>query len=157
MNILLLKQICLLSVLVGLGVGVITIIPFIGSIVFILYFLLIAAGLIIYLTRNGILGELTIKEGGIIGAVIGTASFFGMCVTYIPLIIVKQFIFYDFIGKMIAASFTSVLTLVGLLFMMIFTALLCGLMNCFTGAVTVYGFKLLTELNKEQNSEDFKI
>ena len=157
MNILLLKQICLLSVLVGLGVGVLTIIPFVGSVAFMSYFLLIAAFLIIYLKRNGILGELTIKEGGIIGAVVGVSSFLGLCVTYIPLIIIKQFIFYDFVGKMIATSFTSILTFVGLIFMVVFTALLCGLMNCFSGAVTVYVYKILSELNKEQNSEDFKL
>lgn len=157
MNVLLLKQICLLSALVGLGVGIITIIPFIGSIAFMSYFLLIAAFLIVYLKRNGILGDLTIKEGGIIGSVVGVSSFLGFCVTYVPLIIIKQFIFYDFIGKMIAASFTSILTFIGLLFMILFTALLCGLMNCFSGAVTVYVYKILSELNKEQNSEEFKV
>lgn len=157
MNVLLLKQICLLSVLVGLATGVLTIVPFIGSIVFMLYFLLVASFLIIYLKKNNILGELTIKEGGVIGAAIGISSFLGVCVTYVPLIIIKQFIFYDFIGKMIASSFTSILTFIGLFFMILFTALLCGLMNCFSGAVTVYIFKILSELNKEQNGEEFKL
>lgn len=164
MNLLLLKQIGLFSVLIGLGMGLVSLIPFIGTILFVLYFLLLSAVIIVYLKKINILGKITVKEGGVIGAVIGFCSIIAFSVVFIPLSAIIQFIFKfkDFwVGMIITASFTSVLTFIMLLFFIIFLAMLCALMNGFSGAVTAYIYEVLEEYQRKQNnmfeSNDFEL
>ncbi|MCM1265148.1 MAG: hypothetical protein NC200_03025 [Candidatus Gastranaerophilales bacterium] len=152
MNILLLKQIGLFSVLIGLIIGAITPIPIIGPFVFTMYFLALSAGIIIYLKKNNILGDITVKEGGIIGAVIGFTSFIALACVFIPISALCGFIFHDFLGRFIADCFTGGLTFVLLIFLLFLFALLCALMNGFTGAVTAYVYEVLAELQKEENN-----
>lgn len=158
MNLLLLKQIGLFSVLIGLIIGIITPIPIIGPFVFTIYFLALSAGIIIYLKKNNILGEISVKEGGIIGAVIGFTSFIALACVFIPISALCGFIFHDFLGKFIADCFTGGLTFVLLVFLLLLFALLCALMNGFTGAVTAYVYEVLAELqNEENNKNNFNI
>ena len=164
MNLLLLKQIGLFSVLIGLGMGLVSLIPFIGTVLFILYFLLLSAVIIVYLKKINVLGKITVKEGGVIGAVIGFCSILAFSIVFIPLSAIIQFVFKfkDFwVGIIINASFTSVLTFVLLIFLIIFLALLCALMNGFSGAVTAYIYEVLEEYQSHQDnsfeSNDFKI
>jgi hypothetical protein len=160
MNTLLLKQISLFSALIGLIVGLLSLIPFINGIVFPLYFLVLSAGIIIYLKKNNILGNISIKEGAIIGGVIGVTSFIAFCCVYIPLIIVVHFIqgmmhvqFSNWIGNIIVSCFSSGLAVFTLIFLLVFMAFLCGLMNAFSGAVTAYIYEILGELQKEDNNK----
>lgn len=155
MNILLLKQIGLFSILIGLGMGLLSLIPFIGTILFVLYFILLSSIIIIYLKKMNILGKITIKEGGVIGAVIGFCSILAFSIVFIPLAAILQFIFKFkefWVGIIINASFTSVATFVLLLFLVLFLALLCALMNGFSGAVTAYIYEVLEEYQRNQNN-----
>ena len=154
MNILLLKQIALLSAFAGVVAGLITLIPLVGSIVFTFYFMALSAGIIIYLTRMNILGTLTVREGGIIGAVIGFVSFLAFSCVYVPLSALISFIFNSWVGSIIISCFTSIATFFVLLFLLVFVALLCALMNGFSGAVTVYVYEVLAGL--KQNDDKFE-
>ena len=58
MNILLLKQISILSLIAGAALGVVTIIPFIGGIAFLFLMMCIGAALIIYLKKMTLVGFL---------------------------------------------------------------------------------------------------
>ncbi|MCR5265638.1 MAG: hypothetical protein K6E29_03485 [Cyanobacteria bacterium RUI128] len=148
-----LKQISLFSIIVGLCVGLLTLIPFIGGLVFVLYFLLISAGLIIYLKKNNVLGDITVKEGAIFGAVIGIASMFGFYGSFLPLLLVISLInanYNPLIANLVLYSFTNPLNLFTLVFLLILGALLCGLMNCFGGGVTAYIYELLANLQNEE-------
>lgn len=152
-NAVFIKQISLFSVLVGLGVGLITLIPFIGSLVFILYFLLLAAGMIVYLKKNNILGDITVKEGGILGAVIGATSLFGFYVSFIPLLLIISLInanYNPLIANLVLYGFTNPLNLFTLIFLLILGSLLCGLMNSFAGGVTAYVYELLATIQNEE-------
>ena len=161
MNLLLLKQIGLFSVLIGLGMGLVAHIPFIGTPLFVLYFLLLSAVIIIYLKKINILGKITVKEGGVMGAVIGFSSLIAFIIVFIPLSALSGFIFHDFLGRFIADCFTGGLTFVLLVFLVIFMALLCALMNGFSGAVTAYLYEVLEEYKKNQDNmferNDFEI
>lgn len=154
MNMLLLKQISFLSALTGLIVGVITLIPIIGSIVFTVYFMALAAGMIIYLKKINILGTLTVKEGGILGAVIGFSSFLAFSCSFVPLAALLNFIFNNWAGKVIVSCFTSAATFFVLLFLLVFIALLCAMMNSFSGAVTAYIYEVLAGI--KHNDEKFE-
>ena len=161
MNLLLLKQIGLFSVLIGLGMGLVAHIPFIGIPLFVLYFLLLSAVIIVYLKKINVLGKITIKEGGVIGAVIGFFSLLAFILVFIPLSALRGFIFHDFLGRFIVDCFTSSLSFVLLVFLVIFLALLCALMNGFSGAVTAYIYEVLEEYQARQDnsfeSNDFEI
>lgn len=151
MNITLLKQISLLSVIIGAGVGLLSNLPFIGYMIFTLYFLIFAACLIIYLKKNDILGDLTIKEGAVLGAIIGITSFAGFIVAFLPICIVKGFFVNNFLGTILADGFSNPLMFFTLIFMLVLVALLSGLMNGFSGGVTAYIYQLLAEYTKGQN------
>ena len=157
MNLLLIKQIGLFSVLIGLIVGIITAIPVIGPIVFTLYFMALSAGIIIYLKKNNILGDITVKEGGILGAVIGFASFVAFSVVFVPLSTLCSFLFNDWAGKVIVQCFTSPATFFVFLFLLFFVALLCALMNGFSGAATAYIYEVLASIkHDEENYEKYE-
>ena len=163
MNLLLLKQIGLLGALIGLGMGIVSLIPFIGQFLFIMYFLLLSAFIIVYLKRINVLGKITIKEGGIIGAVLGFCSIIAFSIVFIPLAALIQFIFSfkNILLDVIRYAFTSVPFFFVLIFFMIFLALLCALMNGFSGAVTAYIYDVLEEYKKGQDisfeRNDFEI
>ncbi|MBR3888942.1 hypothetical protein IKJ53_00345 [bacterium] len=163
MNLLLLKQIGLLGALIGLGMGVISLIPFIGHFLFVLYFLLLSAVIIVYLKKINILGKITIKEGGIIGAVLGFCSIIAFSIVFVPLAALIQFIFSfeNILLDIVKYAFTSVSFFFVLIFFMVFLALLCALMNGFSGAVTAYIYEVLEEYKKGQEvsfeRNDFEI
>ena len=88
-NINLIRQMSIFSALIGAIVGVIALIPIIGNLIFTLFYIALSAILIVYLKRNNILGELTIKEGGILGAIIGTTATTAFLIIHIPLYSIK--------------------------------------------------------------------
>lgn len=150
MNLLLIKQIGLFSVLIGLIIGLVTIIPLLGPIVFTLYFMALSAGIIIYLKKNNILGDITVKEGGILGAVIGFASFIAFSIVFVPLSTLLAIFVNNWAGKVIVQCFTSPATFFVFLFLIFFVALLCALMNGFSGAVTAYIYEVLSGLKHNE-------
>ena len=117
-----------------------------------LYFLLLAAGMIVYLKKNNVIGDITVKEGGILGAVIGTTSLIGFYGSFLPLLLIISLInanYNPLIANLVLYGFTNPLNLFTLIFLLILGALLCGLMNSFAGGVTAYIYELLTTLQNE--------
>lgn len=149
MNITLLRQLSIFSALIGAIVAVITLIPLIGNIVFTVFYIALASILIIYLKKIDIIGDITIKEGGISGAVIGATSTTSFLCVYMPLAMLIQFIFGNgWIGQIIIACFSSFLSFLCLIFMIIFVVMLAALMNGFAGAATVYVYEVLKNLKE---------
>lgn len=151
-----LKQVSILSILIGLIVGLITMIPFIGNLVFVLYFLALSSGLIVYLKKNNIIGEISVKEGSILGAVIGFTSMLGFYCSFIPIFVIISLITHNFLGAFIVDGFTNVLAFFTLVFLLFLLALLCSLMNGFAGGVTAYVYEFLANLQKEDNKFTLK-
>lgn len=152
-NTMFLKQMSIFSIMLGIGIGLITSIPFIGPFVFILYFLTFSAWMIVYLKKNNILGDISVKEGGIMGAVIGITSFLGFCVSFLPICIIKGFVVNNFLGTIIINGFSNSLMFITLIFFIVLCALLSSLMNCFSGGVTAYVYEVLKTLNDENKNK----
>ena len=157
-NELLLKQVAILSAIAGGALGVLTIFPYINIFSVSILVICLAAGILVYMKRGNLIGVFDMKEGAILGGVIGFVSFIAAAVVYTPIDIILGLIPIfkaHFIMRFFFNSFGSIIVLIMLIF---FIALLSALMNAFAGLATSYVYELLTGLKKESNdSVDFEI
>ena len=159
-NELLLKQIAILSALAGGVLGFLTIFPYINIFSVTILVICLAAGILVYMKRENLIGIFDMKEGAILGAVVGFVSFIAASIIYIPLDIFLGLIPLaafkaHFIMRFFFNSFGSFIVMLMLIF---FVALLSALMNAFAGLATSYVYEILTGLKKENNeSFDFEI
>lgn len=161
MNLVLLKQIAILSAIAGAALGLITLIPYLGYISFLCAFVFLSVILIVYLKRNELIGIINMQEGAIYGAVIGFVSFTAFLIVLTPLAatlgtIIKTYPlgFFVYLFNNIGSFFFATIPL-GL-----FAVLMSALFNGFTGMVTAWVYELITGLKKENNqnsSIDFEI
>jgi hypothetical protein len=160
MNLLLLKQISIISLFAGAFLGLITAIPYLGFISFIIAFFGLSAFVLIYLKKNDLIGIISMQEGAQFGAIIGFVSFIAFLVILVPVCSVLGLIFKGYSLGLFRYFFASVGYFVLFIFLGIFVAFISALMNGFTGAVTVYVEQMITGMNKENaqnNSIDFQI
>ena len=161
MNIVLIKQLALLSAIAGAGLGFITLIPFLGFFSFFVAFVLLAAIMIWYMKRNDLIGVLSIQEGAIYGAIIGIVSFTAYLVVLAPIAALIGLIFkgyslgfFGYLFNNIGSFFFSTIPLA------LFAILMSGLFNGFAGMVTAWVYQLITGIKKENDentSIDFEI
>lgn len=159
MNPLLVKQTAILSAILGGILGVITLIPFIRNFSFMLLILCISAVIIIYMKKNDLIGIIDVREGAILGAIIGFVSFIAFSIVFVPLVAIVGLIFkgyYTFgITYMLRVSGFFVLIM-----LVIFLGILSALMNAFAGLVTAYMYEILSGIKKEEKEKehvDFEI
>jgi len=152
MNKTLLKQISILSIILGFALGIITLIPFIGQIAFIILMCLASAIIIIFMLKVELLEVIPIKESVILGSIIGFVSFVAFCVVYLPLVAVlgKIFGLYSLYGISIAlqAGSTGIIIL-----MVLFMGVLSATVNAFTAFLTFYLAEILG-ICKKDDSDD---
>ncbi len=157
-NELLLKQVAILSAIAGGALGILTIFPYINIFSVSILVICLAAGILVYMKRENLIGIFDMKEGAILGGVIGFVSFIAAAIVYTPIDIILGLIPFfkaHFIMRFFFNSFGSIVVLFMLIF---FIALLSALMNAFAGLATSYVYELLTGLKKESNdSVDFEI
>ena len=161
MNLIILKQLAILSAIAGVGLGLITLIPVINLISFLIAFVFLSAFLLVYLKQNDLIGIINVQEGAIYGAVIGVVSFTAFLVVLAPLasilgLIIKNYPlgFFAYLFNNVGSFFFSTIPLA------IFAVLMSALFNGFTGMVTAWVYELITGLKKENNqnnSIDFEI
>jgi hypothetical protein len=159
MNPLLVKQTAILSTILGAILGVLTLIPFVRNFTFLLLILCISAVVIIYMKKNDLIGIIDVKEGAILGAIIGFVSFIAFSIVYVPLVAIVGLIFkgyYTFgISTLLRVSGFFVLIM-----LVVFLGLLSALMNSFAGLATAYVYEFLSGIKKEEKAEeniDFEI
>ncbi len=159
MNILLLKQIALFSALIGGAIGIITLIPFIGTLAFLTLILFLSAIIIVYLKKNNLIGIIDMKEGAIIGAVIGFSAFVAFSIVFTPLSAIIGLIFSNYyIGHILTMFITNFGGFFVMIMLLLFIGLISALMNAFSGIVTAYIYELLSGLKKAENENiDFEI
>lgn len=151
---LLFKQMGMLSGILGLVLGVLTIIPFICNFSFFALFVLAAPIVLVYMKKVEMIGILDIRQGAMYGAIIGFISFLGFAISFIPLATI--------IGSIYKASFylgVSLLFRSGffvLIMMIFFVAILAALMNAFSGLVTMYIYNQI-EQKPEEDKTDIQI
>ena len=158
MNPVIVKQTAILSAILGGILGVLTLIPFVRNFSFMLLILCISAVIIIYMKKNDLIGIIDVKEGAILGAIIGFVSFIAFSIVFIPIAAI--------IGAMFKASYFGWLAMFlksgffVLVMLVIFLGILSALMNAFSGLVTVYMYEILSGVKKEDKKEenvDFEI
>ena len=165
-NILLLKQIAILSAIAGGALAVVSIIPYINVFSFTILMLFLSGGVLYYMKRNNMIGIFDLREGSIFGAVVGFVSFIAFSVVFVPLDIILSLLTKGFHSLL---SFIPVHTsfllyffnnfggFIVLIMLIIFVGLLSALMNAFTGLVTAYVYEALSGIKKEENNENIDI
>lgn len=160
MNLLLLKQISLISAFAGALLGFITIVPYVSFISFMLLLICLSAFVIVYLKQNDFIGIISIREGCIFGALIGFVSFIAFSVVYAPISMLLGWLFPSYTQGFLRFFLTSFGSFVVMILLMILMAGLSALFNAFAGLVTAYAYELITGVKKENNqnsSIDFEI
>ena len=159
MNPILIKQTAILSAILGGILGVLTLIPFVKNFSFLLLIVCISAVVIIYMKKNDLIGIIDVREGAILGAIIGFVSFIAFSIVFIPLVAIVGLIFKGYYTY----GITYMLRISGffvLIMLVIFLGLLSALMNSFSGLVTAYMYEILSGIKKEEKENeqvDFEI
>ncbi len=157
MNTLLVKQTAILSAILGGILGVLTLIPFVRNFSFMILILFVSAVVLVYMKKNDLIGVIDVKEGAILGGLIGFVSFIAFSVVFIPLVTIVGLVFKGYytygISYMLKVSGFFVLIL-----LVLFLAVLSALMNAFAGLATAYFYEVLSGMKKEDNENvDFEI
>lgn len=156
MNPLLVKQVSILSAILGGILGVLTLIPFVRNFSFLLLILGVSAVIIIYMKKNDLIGIIDVREGAILGAIIGFVSFIAFSIVFIPSVMLVGLILslfkinYNTYGINIFIQ-TGFFVLV---LLMLFLGILSALMNAFSGLVTAYVYEILTGIKKDEKKDE---
>lgn len=143
-DLILARQITVLSLFFGALCGLITLIPIVGmySLIFLICFI---APLVIWiLIKYNCLSLSSIKESVIVGALTGFVSFLGFSIIYIPISAILMKLFnltanYG-IGIMLANASFFLLMVISL-----FMGVLSATVNAFTGFLTFYVINLINK------------
>ncbi|CCZ50601.1 TPA: hypothetical protein CPT90_07775 [Candidatus Gastranaerophilales bacterium HUM_3] len=160
MNLLLLKQLSILSAFAGAILGFITIIPYVSFISFMLLILCLSAFVLAYLKQNELIGIISVREGCIFGAVIGFVSFLAFAVVFTPISMLLGWLIPSYTQGFMRFFLGSFGSFIVMIFLIIFMGGISALFNAFSGLVTAYVYELITGVKKENNqnsSVDFEI
>ncbi|MCQ2739331.1 MAG: hypothetical protein MJ237_03795 [bacterium] len=160
MNILILKQLAILSAIAGVILGLVSLIPFISMLSFLILVLCLSTFVLVYLKQNGLIGIIDIKEGCIFGAIIGFVSFIAFAVVYTPISMLLGWLIPAYTQGFMRFFMTSFGSFVVMILLIIFMAGISALFNGFSGLVTAFMYEFITGTKKEQNSNtsiDFEI
>ena len=136
-DLILLRQISVLSILFGGIIALLTLIPYFGTMTFIFLICFIAPLVIYLLIKNKCLLMKSVQDGIIVGAISGFVSFFAFSLIYVPVSIVLMRIFgiaanYG-VGLMLANANLFLLFVITLFF-----AVVGATINAFSGFLTYY-------------------
>lgn len=141
------RQISVLSLFFGALLGLVTLIPFIGTISMIFLICFLAPLVIWILIKYGCLSLSSIKESIIVGAIAGFISYLGFSIIYVPISVILMKLFnisanYG-IGIMLSNAGFFILTVLS-----IFMGVLSATVNAFTGFLTFYVIELINSARK---------
>ena len=160
MNILLLKQISIISAFAGAILGLVTIIPYLSFFSFMILLLLLGAIVLVYMKQNDLIGIINVKEGCVLGAIIGFVSFVAFSIMFVPISMILGWLIPSYTQGFMRFFLDSFGSLVVMVFLILFMAGISALFNAFAGLVTAYVYELITGIKKENNQEssvDFEI
>lgn len=147
----LLKQMVMLSSVLGLILGVLTVIPFICNFSFFALIVLAAPLVLVYMKKLDMIGLLDIKQGAMYGAIIGFVSFLAFSVSFVPLATIIGFIYKGSYYLGVNLLFRSGFFV--LIMMVFFVAMLSALMNAFFGLVTIYIYNQFEQKPEESKTD----
>jgi hypothetical protein len=161
MNLLILKQLAILSAFAGAILGFITVIPYVSAISFFVLILFLSAFVLAYLKQNDLIGIISIREGCLFGAVIGFVSFVAFSIIYTPISMLIGWLVPSYTQGFMRFFLTGGLgSTVVMLMLILFMAGISALFNGFTGLITAYIYELITGIKKgadENTSIDFEV
>lgn len=129
------KIICLVSALTGAILGLSAIIPPATFSVLILLMFIMAPFIIIYFKHLKLIEELEVDKGILYGAISGFSGFIGFSIIFFPIAFIIDAIFKTESLLWVKVVCQNFVFLIGTIF---FTALLCALLNAFSGFLTAY-------------------
>lgn len=141
----LLKIICLCSLITGGIIGVIPLIPAFTGFAFIAVMFFIAPFIIIYMKKLNLIKTIELEQSLAIGGISGAVAFLGFALIYFPIAFILNLIFKIQSFIWIKVLFTNFGFLIP---MVILIALLCGLLNMFSGFLTVYIYEYFKQIKK---------
>lgn len=147
-DLLLVRNISVLSLFFGAVLGLVTLIPFIGTMSLIFLICFIAPLVIWLLIKYNCLSIGSIKESIVIGAIAGFISYLAFSIVYIPVsfILMKFFNISSNYGVGIAILNSNFFLLIVL---SVFMGVLSATVNAFTGFLTFYMIELINSCNKK--------
>ena len=160
MNLLLLKQLSILSAFAGAILGLITVVPYVSAFSFLILVLCLSAFILAYLKQNDLIGIISIREGCIFGAVIGFVSFLAFSIVYTPISMILGWLIPAYSQGFLRFFMTSFGSFVVMILLMLLMAGISALFNGFAGLVTAWVYELVSGLKKEadeNNTVDFEI
>ena len=160
MNLLILKQLSILSVFAGAILGLITVIPYVSMFSFLILILFLSAFILAYLKQNDLIGIISIREGCIFGAVIGFVSFLAFSIVYTPISMLLGWLIPSYSQGFLRFFMTSFGSFVVMILLMILMAGISALFNGFAGLVTAWVYELISGISKdanENNTVDFNV
>ena len=160
MNLLLLKQLAILSAFAGAILGFVTVIPYVSALSFSILIFFLSAFILAYLKQNDLIGIISVREGCIFGAVIGFISFIAFSIIYSPISMLLGWLIPAYTQGFLRFFMTSFGSVVVMILLMILMAGISALFNGFTGLVTAYVYEVITGVKKEadeNNTVDFTI
>lgn len=142
MDLILLRQISVLSILFGGILGVLTLVPYLGTITFIFLICFIAPLVIWLLIENKCLIMEKAQDSIIVGAISGFVSFMSFSIFFVPISIVLIRFFglasnYG-VGLMLANANFFLLAVIA-----VFLGVVGATVNAFTGFLTYYVIELI--------------
>ncbi len=160
MNLLLLKQLAILSAFAGAILGFVTVIPYVSMFSFLILILFLSAFVLAYLKQNDLIGIISIREGCIFGAIIGFVSFIAFSVVYTPISMLLGWLIPAYTQGFLRFFMTSFGSFVVMILLIILMAGISALFNGFAGLVTAWVYELISGVKKEadeNNTVDFTI
>ena len=154
MNLLLLKQLAILSAFAGAILGFVTVIPYVSMFSFLILILFLSAFVLAYLKQNDLIGIISIREGCIFGAVIGFVSFMAFSVVYTPISMLLGWLIPAYTQGFLRFFMTSFGSFIVMILLMILMAGISALFNGFAGLVTAWVYELISGVKKEANENN---
>ena len=154
MNLLLLKQLAILSAIAGAILVFVTIIPYVSAISFSILIFFLSGFVLAYLKQNDFIGIISVREGCIFGAVIGFVSFIAFSVIYSPISMLLGWLIPAYTQGFLRFFMTSFGSAVVMVLLMILMAGISALFNGFTGLVTAWVYELISGVKKEANENN---
>lgn len=155
MNKLLLKQVSILSIIAGIILALLTLIPVVGQLAFIVLMALVSAIIIVFMAKFDLIDIMEIRESVVLGALIGFVSFLAFAVVFLP----AAWGLGRFFNLAYLYGISMILNVgsFGIIFLLtLFVAVLSATINAFSAFITFYVLEFLKSIEKNDNDK-FKL
>lgn len=132
------KNLSIISLIFGAISGLLALIPIFGIIILLMLIFCSSFIIIIFMKRFALIPNPNEQTGMLWGGISGFLTFIGFSIIFLPcsfvLSLIFKFSYYTGVGMIIKSGLSATLMLV------LFLAVLCGMMNAFAGLASIYFF-----------------